>query len=148
MLKNNHGVLAFVFAQLNNNVSAASSMMNLPPTQATNFLQRINQNEHLVIKNRAQVERIYNEDGLMGLFSLFFTLELMKDIIRWTNEGIHCTEETPISQEEFCAYLGLEMAMSIVVLASIKEYWSSNLLLGQGFFKAVMSWKRFQFIQA
>ena len=84
VLKNNHGVSTFVFAQFNNNVSAASSMVNLTPTHATNFFERINQNEHLVIKNRSQVERIYNEDGLMGLFSLFFTPELMKDIIRWT----------------------------------------------------------------
>ena len=71
VLKNEHGVPTLVFAQMNNNVSAASSMMNLPPTHATNFLQRINQNEHLLIKNRSQMERIYTDDSLMGLFSLF-----------------------------------------------------------------------------
>ena len=63
----------------------------------------------------------------------------MEDIIRWVNNHTPCIDQPLITLDEICAYLGLETAMSIVVLASIKEYWSSNLLLGQGFFKAMMS---------
>ena len=113
--------MTFILAH-NNNVRNTISLMGLPFNPPTNFLERINQNKLLMIKNHPQVERIYNNNSLMGHFSLFFSQKLNKDIIIWTNSNIQFVYQPLITSHELSAYLGLEMAMSIFVLVSIKEY--------------------------
>ena len=81
VLKIDHGVPAFILAHNNDNVNNASSMVGLPLTSPTDFLEKINQNKHLMINNRLQVERIYNNNSLMDLFSLFLFKNSWKTLL-------------------------------------------------------------------
>ena len=49
---------------------------------------------------------------------------------------------------ELDEFIGLQMAMSLVPLANMRDYWRDDLLFGQEFFKSVMSRDRFLKIRA
>ena len=54
----------------------------------------------------------------------------------------------PISIDKLLAYAGLEMAMSLVQIGSIKEYWAEKCFSGHGDFHDTMSHTKFEDICA
>ena len=115
---------------------------------STNYLDLIEQNSCLRIRNETRVRSVYKKDGLFGLFSLFLTKKLKANIVEWTNLRLQRHHQPLLSMVELDAYLGLELAMSIVPLSNMRDFWRGDLLLGQEFFKAMMSRDRFLKIRA
>ena len=56
-------------------------------------------------------------------------------IKKWTNEKLVNVGHDRISKEMFNAYVGLELAMSLVQLNKISDYWSKKKFLGSQDFK-------------
>ncbi|OWY96026.1 LOW QUALITY PROTEIN: hypothetical protein PHMEG_00033816 [Phytophthora megakarya] len=73
---------------------------------------------------------------------LHFTLQT------WTANVLEARGKAKITESEFNAYCGLELAMSIWPLNEISEYWSESRFLGQPAFIETMPRTRFQAIRA
>ena len=58
--------------------------------------------------------------------------------MKWTNNRLEKVRHPPLTMAELDAWIGLQLAMSIVPLANMSDFWSDDLLLGQEFFKAMM----------
>ncbi|OWZ24585.1 LOW QUALITY PROTEIN: hypothetical protein PHMEG_000335 [Phytophthora megakarya] len=71
-----------------------------------------------------QVAKAYDKKVEHRIFSLFFT-SVFKDRLLDINVLV-LAGNTPISNSEFNAYLGLEIAMSIWPLGEIAEFWSER----------------------
>ena len=54
----------------------------------------------------------------------------------------------PISIDKLLAYAGLRMAMSLVQIGSLKEYWAEKRFSGHGDFRDTMSHTEFEDIHA
>ncbi|KAE8966713.1 hypothetical protein PR001_g28316, partial [Phytophthora rubi] len=100
-----------------------------------------------IIRDR-EVSLAYKERGKLGLFSLFFTREYRDSLRRWTNEILKDKGKDEATLFEIVAYIGLEIAMSIIPLTEIKELWSQKLFLGQLDFTKTMARNRFESIRA
>ena len=50
---------------------------------------------------------------------------------------------TPINKAEFMAFVGINIAMGVVSLPAIRNYWSSDKILAHPWFRTVMSRNRF-----
>ncbi|KAE8899747.1 hypothetical protein PF007_g16673 [Phytophthora fragariae] len=100
-----------------------------------------------IIRDR-EVSLAYKERGELGLFSLFFTREYRDSLRRWTNEMLKDKGKDEATLFEIVAYIGLEIAMSIIPLTEIKELWSQKLFLGQLDFTKTMARNRFESIRA
>ena len=53
------------------------------------------------------------------------------------------TQWSPLSKEELMAFIGINIAMGIVSLHSLDNYWSTDPILSHGWFRIVMSRNRF-----
>lgn len=51
---------------------------------------------------------------------------------------------TPISKEELMAFIGINIAMGVVSLPSMDDYWSTDPILSHAWFRAVISRNRFR----
>ena len=112
------------------------------------YLDDICAGSELYIKNRRQVQIVYEKEGLYGLFSLFVTPLFKNHIMEWTNNRLHKAGHPLLTMAELDAWIGLQLAMSIVPLANMRDFWKDDPLLGQEFFKALMPWDRFLKIRA
>lgn len=59
----------------------------------------------------------------LGLFHLFLRKSMFESIHKWTNEELERKGKNAISREKFNAYVDLEIAMSIIRLNNISDYW-------------------------
>lgn len=66
----------------------------------------------------------------IGLFRLFLKNSFFECIRKWTNEVRAKKGQGLVSQEKFKAYVGIEIAMSIIKLNDISDYWSKKQFLG------------------
>jgi hypothetical protein len=89
-----------------------------------------------------------NENKESNLFHLFVGRSLFEAILRWTNKELAKKGKRQISLEKLMAYIGLEIAMSIVEIGSIKQYWETKAFSGHGDFRDTMSRDDFQDIRA
>ncbi|KUF83431.1 Dihydrolipoyllysine-residue succinyltransferase [Phytophthora nicotianae] len=78
-----------------------------------------------------EVQSAYADRGELGLFSLFFTRGFRDSLQNWTNTMLKEKGKVEATLFEIDAYIGLEIAMSIIPLTEIKELWSQKLFLGQ-----------------
>ena len=51
---------------------------------------------------------------------------------------------TPIIKEEFLAFLGMNIAMGVISLHSIDDYWSIDAIISHPWFRCVLSRNRFR----
>ena len=58
------------------------------------------------------------------------------------------TIQKQVSEKEFLAYIGLEIAMGIVKLNQIRDYWLNKLFNGHAHFKETISRDRFSEIRS
>ena len=84
----------------------------------------------------------------LEFFQFFFTPEIVNDIVEQTNlYGMQQSKRnnawTYITYEEILAFFGISIAMGIIDLPSIKDYWSSSSILQVPWFPSVMSRGRF-----
>ena len=66
----------------------------------------------------------------------------------WTNATLQQKGKEKVSLTKFKAYLGLEAAMSLVRMNTIRQYWSNKQFFGNADFKAVMSGVDFESIRS
>lgn len=101
---------------------------------------------HLI--REGEVHDAYKKRGELGLFSLFFTRDFRDALLRWTNETLKEQGKVKATAFEPDAYIGLEIAMSIIPVTEIKELWSQKVFLGQSDFGVTMARSRFESIHA
>ena len=87
----------------------------------------------------------------LACFHLFLPHEVYDDILYQTN--LYATQEkakkgdtkpwTPITKPELMAFIGMNIAMGIVSLPTLKQYWSTDQILGHPWFRNVMCCDRF-----
>ena len=53
------------------------------------------------------------------------------------------TPFVPISKAELMAFVGINIAMGVVSLPSVKHYWTTDLILSHNWFGSVMNRNRF-----
>ena len=85
-------------------------------------------------------------------FQLFMTSDFYDEILTQTNLYADQQREaqndtsmwTPISKEELMAFVGINIAMGIVSLPTLNDYWSTDPILAHTWFRTVMSRNRFR----
>ncbi|CAN0060613.1 unnamed protein product, partial [Heterosigma akashiwo] len=87
------------------------------------------------------------ESGPLGVFHLFLKPSFFAAVFKWTNKEIEGRGGDPVTTEQFMAYVGLEIATSIVHFNNLKDYWSKGMFRGYPDFKNVMSRTTFQNIR-
>jgi hypothetical protein len=72
---------------------------------------------------------------MLGLVNQFLDKTVLGAIRTWTNDVLRVHGKAKACENEFNAYLGLEIAMSLVKFSRMKDYWSSKLFLGMSLVK-------------
>ena len=103
------------------------------------YLRDLTERSKLHILQPERVNAAYDKHGSYGLFHLFITKSMFNCIRMWTNIKLRETKSKEVSALKFQAYLGLEMATSLLQYNSLKEYWSGKVFAGHDDFKKMMS---------
>ena len=109
----------------------------------------MNKSKLHILKPKA-VSNAYKNNDFVGLVRQFMPRQLLEVIREWTNANLQkkVCKSSFINEDEFNAYFGLEIAMSLVKMNRISDYWSTSLFQGHQDFKRVMSRDRFKEIRA
>ena len=116
-----------------------------PVVEEPEYLKRVREEFTLHILQPARFRRAYRERGNLGLFLLFLSQSWLDCVRQWTNKNLKEKGLKEVDDNKFKAYLGLEMATSIVQLNDIRSYWKRQLFTGHTDFQSTMS--RDDFIQ-
>jgi hypothetical protein len=81
------------------------------------------------------------------LFQLFLLNPLCKATLILTNDKLASTGKNPIMMKKLMAYVGLELAMSLIQIGSISKYWETKCFSGHHDFHNTMSHTDFQTIR-
>ena len=113
------------------------------------FLLNLEHSSKLKVLLEKTVDTLCRKHNKLGLFQLFFMCSYLNNVRTWTNQNLEANGKPPVNKKKFNAYIGLELAMSIVELNSIKNYWSTKMFSsGHPDFKDVMSQDDFILIQS
>ena len=148
--------ISFILEFLQDDISAGYSSSSegelgedtSSPQQSNKYLWELEQSCSLKILQIEKVRKAYDKKHALGLFHLFLSKLWFKTLHRWCCKGMESKGRKKNTFDQFMAYIGLEMAMSLVPLNSIKDYWSSEMFLRQADFKAVMGRNDFQNIHS
>lgn len=66
-----------------------------------------------------KTKKAFQNNKERGLFHLIFSSKFFEACLKWTNDELAKKGESKVSKEKFMAYVGLEMAMSLVPLNNI-----------------------------
>ena len=102
----------------------------------------------LEVMNKKMIFKKYKSYGPGGLIEVFLQPRFVRDILLWTNQSLHQKGKLEISCDELKSFISLEIAMSIVRINKIKNYWSSKVFLGNSDFKNIMSRDKFCYIRS
>ena len=111
------------------------------------FLQSLSSGSCLKLLQRAQCIKKLKAKGYSGLVSLFVSDPFIDQIWKFTNAWLIQKGYKKCTKRQFRAYVGLEMAMSIIQFNDIKSYWKERIFVGQQDFKSTMSRNCFQQIR-
>jgi Transposase IS4 len=100
------------------------------------------------LKKTLVQQRVYENRNEKGLFHLFLNQSCLEGIRVWTNAELLRKGKKKVSKEMFNAYIGLDLAMSIVHLNDMHDYWSTKMFLGNDDMKRIMSQDRFTEIRS
>ena len=116
----------------NNEFTCNSEDINL-------FLSKLEQRSNLKVLRPKVVKSLVDSGNKLGLFNLFLPKAYINKIRVWTNQNLQSNGHTSVSVVQFNAYLGLELATSIVGMNRLKQYWSTKMFLGHKDFQRTMS---------
>ncbi|OWZ04679.1 hypothetical protein PHMEG_00023377 [Phytophthora megakarya] len=128
--------------------SLSETTLDQPKLTGNTYVDDLIRESGLHIVREREVNLAYKERGELGLFSLFFTREYRDALLSWTNTMLKDKGKKDTTVFELDAFIGLEIAMSIIPLTEIKELWSQKLFLGQSDFAKTMARNRFESIRA
>jgi Transposase IS4 len=112
------------------------------------YLRDLINSSGLEILKKTLVQRAYEDRNEKGLFHLFLNQSCLEGIRVWTNAKLLRKGKKKVSKETFNAYIGLELAMSIVHLNDMHDYWSTKKFLRNDDMKQIMSQDRFTEIRS
>ncbi|EGZ07313.1 hypothetical protein PHYSODRAFT_431179, partial [Phytophthora sojae] len=114
-----------------------------PTKNAQIYIGSLISQSGLHLRKRNETEATYRSHSEKVLFGLFVTEKLKASWRTWTNAVLVEKGKRPVSEIELDACIGLEMAMSLVPITDIKEFWSDKKFQGHADFKATMGRDRF-----
>jgi hypothetical protein len=116
--------------------------------QDNKYVQKLCDDCYLSILQRSRVRRAFHRrEKEKALFQLFLSSSLWDSILCWTNTELQKKGKPEIPLEKLMAFIGLEMAMSLVQIGSIVQYWSKSRFSGHPDFGNTMSRTDFQIIR-
>ncbi|KAF4143098.1 Transposase IS4 [Phytophthora infestans] len=129
-------------AHLNDEEEMADAIDDLPATGDQSVSDGRMQN--------AYVSRIADKSGLHILTSsgLFFSATYRDTLRGWRNARLLQIGKAEVTVAEFEAFMGLEVAMGILPLTEIKDFWSKKNFLGQKDVAETMPRNRFECLRA
>ncbi|KAG6951679.1 hypothetical protein JG687_00013463 [Phytophthora cactorum] len=77
------------------------------------YLESLNMQSGLHVVAEQQVAKTYHENGEYGLFSLFLTAAIRRNLLSWTSAEMVGRGQDAPTESEFDAYCGLRIAISI-----------------------------------
>ena len=83
------------------------------------YVEEVLLSSDLLILQEGWVKAEYEKAQAVGLFHLFFTRQYFQVVTAWTNKRLKADYNMTISYEKLLAFVGLEMAMGIVLFNSI-----------------------------
>lgn len=101
----------------------------------------------LSLLQETKTKKAFKENKEKGLFHLFLSTSMFDAILTWTNKNLSEKGKQKVSKEKFLAYVGLEIAMSLISLNQIRQYWETKMFSGHQDFKDVMSRNDFEEIR-
>lgn len=110
---------------------------NLPPPNRS-YVADILSNSSLRILQSGRVKKAFSESKELGLFRLFITRQWFEAMRSWVNEKLTIKGISTINENKFKAYIGLELATSLVSVNDLKDYWCKEMFSGQVDFKTTM----------
>ena len=111
------------------------------------FLLKLENSSKLKVLLEKRVEKMARKHNKLGLLYLFFTRTYINSIRTWSNENLASNGYANVNEDKFNAYIGLELATSIVQLNRLNQYWSTKMFHGNNDFKNVMSRDDFKLIR-
>ena len=103
------------------------------------YIKDLLQNCSTKLLQESRIWKEYLKNGNTGLFHLFLNRTLLATMLKWTNIELKKKGKAEICMEKLLAYIGLELAMSVLTYNEISEYWATGHFQGHKDFKAVMS---------
>ena len=82
-----------------------------------------------------------NTDTIRGHFLLFFTEEILNKIISESNR--YSEDELELTYDELLAFIGVVIAMGIIQLPEMSDYWSTSPITQVPWFSTIFTGKRF-----
>ncbi|KAG1692820.1 hypothetical protein DVH05_024435 [Phytophthora capsici] len=135
-----HAAMDFPVHRVGGDVTTGAAVISSSPSaMGKEYMASLNEQSGLHIVAEQQVAKAYRDNGEYGLFSLFVTASFRRNILSWTSEEMVTRGQDALTESEFDAYCGLEIARSICVLSDIAEYWSEKRFLGQSAFPETMT---------
>ena len=120
----------------------------LDATSSNNYIKLLQHNSGLKLLQETKIRKAYDQSGKFGLFKLFITNNWLIQMRKWINQKIVEEGKVAITDKKFRAYMGLEMAMSIIKINDLKHYWRRDMFAGHPDFVSVMSRDDFLSIRA
>lgn len=103
------------------------------------YVQSLLERSDLKILQVDRVNRSYEQNGACGLFKLFISRSFLDKMRKWTNQCLKEDGMREANETKFNAYIGLELAMSLLQFNDLDEYWKNNMFQGHKDFKKTMS---------
>ena len=112
------------------------------------YIQQILQQSSLKLLQEPRTRKAYKDNGYLGLFRLFINGSWFQAMRTWLNMKREEKGLDAVNENMFYAYVGLEMAMSLVNMNTIDSYWRDDMFMGQKDFKETMSRPKFTAIRS
>ena len=138
---------------LDNDMETLFEISEMSPSEVeeiqngNSYIKELTNGSYLSLLQPTKTKKAFQNNKERGLFHLIFSSKFFEACLKWTNDELAKKGESKVSKEKFMAYVGLEMAMSLVPLNNIRQYWENKKFSGHQDFKDVMSRNDFQTIR-
>ena len=111
---------------------------------SNSYIKNLHEKSYLHVKQEDKAKNLFNSKGHVGLFHLFLPTSSINTFREFTNEELSKLGPSKNANTvEFMAYIGLELATSMIPLSSLADYWKTSMFTGHEDFRKVMSRNRF-----
>ena len=95
------------------------------------YIQELLQHTKQEILQKDKVTIAHTSKKELGLLHLFLTKAFFESLRSWTNTRLEEKGKKTVSESKFWVFVRLELAMSIMQLNQISDYWSIKKTFGQ-----------------
>lgn len=112
------------------------------------YVKNLVRSSSLKLLQEERIRRAYEASDVLGLFKLFWSRSFLDKIRKWTNQSLLEDGKKEISESRFNAYIGLEIALSLIKYNDIDEYWREQMFQGHADLKKTLSRDEFSSIRS